>query len=472
MRNIIYWIFFLVSIHLSAQQVPLRQQHTTVLHAPTDSFYVNSGNWTTPYAFSMNDRDTIDLGTDGYTGAYIDVITGKDTTRFRYVNLPYEQWHYVPIESPTKKIIYRLRFNAVPASYSHEYVEENTNQVRFAIPEVYELANIIWALSPSGRRAGNLNTQGAYYQRVLTYFSAYLNHPIFSQLDVPDKSYYSSYYDFRENSLCFNFSANKLVYNGPYYYVMGDNRDDFNSLFKKLLPMVNDFALKSNYRTFFHTNKAYYDSLIRQEATLMPVREMWDWLEARFPQRYQAYKVIFSPLIGATHSTQQFAYRANEPNLFRETVMFVSGPELIINRAGISQTQKEGLASGIVFTEIDHNYVNQITSRYKKQVDAIFVNRALWTKTGGDTDAYGSPQAVFNEYMTHALFCLYARDVYDKATAAYVIDQREKLMIDRRHYIKFREFTQQLQTLYNQQKPGQLLSDVYPALLDWASTIK
>ena len=442
------------------------------MHTPTDSFYVNSGNWKAPFAFSIGQRDTIDLGTDGYTGAYIDVITGKDTTRFMYANLPYEQWHYVPIASPTNKVIYRLRFNAVPASFSHEYVVENTNQVRFAIPEVYELANIIWALSPSGKRANNLNTQGAYYQQVLTYFSPYLNHPLFSQLNFPDTDYFNRYYDFRENSLCFNFNGNNLVYTGPYYYVMGDSWDDFTSLFKKLLPLVEDFALKSNYRTFFHTNKPYYDALIRQQAELMPVRKMWDWIETRFPQRYQAYKVIFSPLIGATHSTQQFAYKANEPNWFKETVMFVSGPELVMNRPGISQTQKEGLASGIVFTEIDHNYVNPVTSRYKKQVDAIFGNRAVWTQTGGDTDSYSSPQAVFNEYMTHALFCLYVRNVYDKTTADYVIDQREKLMVDRRHYIKFREFTQQLQLLYRQQKPGQLLSDVYPALLDWASTIK
>lgn len=325
-RTIIYCLFFLVTIHVSAQQVPIRQQHPTVSRIPTDSFYVNSGNWKNPLAFSIGERDTINLGTDGYGGAYIDVITDKDTTRFRYVNLPYEQWHYVPIASLTKKLICRLRFNAVPASYSHAYIVENTDQVRFAIPEVYELPNIIWALSPSGKLASNLNTQGAYYQRILTYFSPYLNHPIFRQLDIPDKNYYASYYDFRENSLCFNFSANKLVYNGPYYYVMGENRDDFNILFKELLPLVDDFALKSNYRTFFHTNKAYYDSLIHQQADLMPVRKMWDWLETRFPQRYQAYKVVFSPFIGATHSTQQFAYKANEPNLFRETVILFRVP--------------------------------------------------------------------------------------------------------------------------------------------------
>ena len=466
-------LFFLIVICTWAQTVPFHQQYPNVLRTTADSFYVNSGNWAKPYAFFIGESegDTIDLGTDGYAGAFIDVVTGKDTTRFKYVNLPYQQWHYVPIQSPTKKVIYRLRFNPVSASYSHEYVVKNTNQVRYEIPEVYELANIIWALSPSGKRASNLYTQGDYYQRVTRYFAPYLTHPIFGKLDFPEKEYYTNYYDFRENSLCFSFDANTLRYTGPYYYVMGTDWDNFNSLFKQLVPLLEDFAQKSNYRKFFRENQPYYNTLLRQESELMPVRQMWQWLENRFPQRYQAYKVVFSPLIGATHSTQQFAYKASEPDWFREVVMFVSGPESFMNRHKLSPVQKEGLASGIVFTEIDHNYVNSTTSRYQKQVNPIFENRAIWTKAGGDTDHYNSPEAVFNEYMTHALFCLYVRDQYDKPTADYVIDQREKLMVDRRQYIKFKAFNQQLQVLYQQRKPGQLVSDLYPALLDWARSI-
>ena len=74
--------------------------------------------------------------------------------------------------------------------------------------------------------------------------------------------------------------------------------------------------------------------------------------------------------------------------------------------------------------------------------------------------------------MTHALFCLYVRDQYDPQTAAYVIDRREKLMVDRRHYYRFREFTQKLTELYDARKPDQSIPAVYPALLNWAKTVR
>jgi hypothetical protein len=461
-----------ILIIAAAQKVPLRQQHPDVLHTSADSFYVNAGHWPKRWALPIGPRDTVDLGTDGFTDAYIDVITGEDTTRFPYVNLPYKQWHYVTIQSPRARTVYRLRFNGLPASYSHEYITRHTNQVRFEVPETFELANILWALSPSGRRAGNLHTKGEYYRRVNDHFKPYLNHPIFARLDFPESDYYDKYYGFRENSLCFTFQGDSLAYAGPYYFVMGERDEYFGNLFKELAPLVSDFARRSNYRQFYRDNRAYYQALVERQTRLMPVRQMWRWLEERFPQRYQSYKVVFSPLIGASHSTQQFWFQGYEPGMFRETVMFVSGPEAIESRAQLTAAQREGLASGVVFTEIDHNYVNRISSDYAFQIGDIFKNRAVWVKAGGDADRYGSPEDVFNEYMTHALFCLYALDTYDRATADFVIGQREELMVERRNYVRFREFNRKLRELYLDRPAGQLVSDLYPHLLKWAETVE
>jgi hypothetical protein len=86
--------------------------------------------------------------------------------------------------------------------------------------EVYELANIIRALSPSGKRAKDLHLEGEYFKRVTAYFKPYLNHPIFKQLDFSNSLAPHKYYDFRENSFAFNFSESKmnktdLLFNGP-----------------------------------------------------------------------------------------------------------------------------------------------------------------------------------------------------------------------------------------------------------------
>lgn len=108
--------------------------------------------------------------------------------------------------------------------------------------------------------------------------------------------------------------------------------------------------------------------------------------------------------------------------------------------------------SGIVFTEIDHNYVNPATNKYPKQVDSIFSNRSVWTKQGNNSDYYGSAGSVFNEYMTHAVFCLYVLDHYNKQTAEFVIDNREQLMVNKRNFIRFKEFDRELFRLHQKHK--------------------
>jgi hypothetical protein len=52
---------------------------------------------------------------------------------------------------------------------------------------------------------------------------------------------------------------------------------------------------------------------------------------------------------------------------------------------------------------------------------------------------YPSTFAIFNEYMTHALFCLYITESYEKELARQIIEERVLLM-DRRGYIQFKPF--------------------------------
>ena len=250
--------------------------------------------------------------------------------------------------------------------------------------------------------------------------------------------------------------------------LLGKNWETFESLFQKLVPEIEDFARKSDYRAFYKGQIPYYEKLIDKQKQLMPVRTMWDWLEARFPQRFGCYRVVFSPLIGGSHSTQQYG-RFVKGNLYKEAVMFVNGPEQYARQTELNDQE---LASAIVFTEIDHNYVNPTTSRFRGKVDSVFSDRTIWTKVGGDTDSYGTPQSVFNEYMTHALFCVYARDQYDSKTADYLIEQRDRLMVERRHYTRFKEFRQKVEELYGTRKTDGSIADMYPALLQWAEGVE
>ncbi len=158
----------------------------------------------------------------------------------------------------------------------------------------------------------------------MAYFKPYLTLPLFRKLDFSEEDYPIKYYDFRENSFCYSFNNDKIEINGPYYYVSGKNWENHNSLFKKeLLPLTEDFAEKSNFRKFYKDNEEFYNTLIKEERIIMPVKKMWTWLEVQFPERYNSYKVVFSPLISSSHSTQNYGtYTKN--TYFGETVMFMT----------------------------------------------------------------------------------------------------------------------------------------------------
>lgn len=449
----------------------VEETYPKTIWCPNDTFFIRHNSFSKLIPFKVSREDNGSPGTNGGPGEYVMIYYGKDSLRLNYHNkLPYAHIIYINFQSPKGKTTLRFHFNDLANHFSPDYVRKNTGKIQFDIPEAYELANIIWTLSPSGRRAKDLFKQGEYYNKVLAYFKPYMNHAVFKALDFPDSLYFQQYYDFRENSFAFNFqeaviSNTKLIYNGPYYYVWGSQLAD-SSLFGKLKPLVEDFAATSKFRQFYKNNSDYYQKEIQRQKSLLPVKQMWDWLEQQFPKtKYQSYRIVFSPLIAASHSTQRYSTR-HENEQFSENVMFICGTQRYDTMRNVSEKQKEGLMSGVVFTEIDHNYVNPETDRYASQVGSIFSQRSIWAKAGNNSGFYGDPVSVFNEYMTHAAFCLYVLDTYDKPTADFVINQREQLMVDRRNFIRFKEFNRELIRLYQAQKTSKLV-DLYPLMLDW-----
>lgn len=435
-----------------------------ILWSPNDSFSLKISNYPKIFHYQVSKKDTIDLGTDGAAGLSINIYYGNDSLRIPYTNLPYGQVLYIPIQSPKGKTVYRLHFNNIAANFPPSYIQANKGNIQVEIPEVYELANILWTLSPTGQRATDLNKTGDYYKKVQDWFKPYMDHPVFSKLDFPDSLYPNYYFDFRENSFAYSFNNDRIVYEGPYYYVMGEDWDNYNSLFRELLPLVQDFAEKSHFREFYKSNKNLYAQQIARERQLLPLRSMWTWLEDQFPGRkYQSYKVVFSPLIGGSHSTQNFGTFYNN-EYFSETVMFICNTDRYDRRSELTEKQREGLMSGVVFTEIDHNYVNPASDKYREAIDSIFSNRSAWTDESNNW--YGSYMSVFNEYMTHAVFCLWVLDNYDSATASSVIKERESLMVNRRHFLRFREFNQALIALHKQHSDKKV-KELYPGIIEW-----
>jgi adenylate kinase family enzyme len=469
MKNFFILIFIILQFDCFGQDKVLITQYPKTIFVKSDSFQIQYSTWKTPLTTKNVENDSIDMGNDAIKNAKYLLIYDNDTLKFNYTNFPFEQKIYIPIEMNGKKFVQILRINQTPAYFSKEYISQNTAKVNFEIPEVYELANIIWTLSPQGQKARNLNKNSKYYSEVYNYFKPFLNHQIFKELSLNVQNYQDSYYDFRENSLSFAFSEDKIIHSEPYFYVMGHNRENFTSLFQKLIPQIEDFAKTCQFREFYRQKTQYYHQSIEEQKKLMPIKKMWSWLENNFDNKFASYKVVYSPLIGATHSTQNFAtFLENGQGKFNETVMFVSGPEVFESSKIKDFKLKEGLASGIVFTEIDHNYVNRLSNKYQKQIKNIFDKREIWTGANGDTERYSNPLDVFNEYMTHAIFCLYVKENYDEQTAKSIIKERENLMTETRKYIKFKELNEKLLSLKGDRK----VKDLYDDILNWASTVK
>jgi hypothetical protein len=65
---------------------------------------------------------------------------------------------------------------------------------------------------------------------------------------------------------------------------MGKDLSD-SSLFGKLIPLIEDFAVKSKFRIFYKNNIGFFEREIEREKDLLPVKQMWKWLEVQLPIR-------------------------------------------------------------------------------------------------------------------------------------------------------------------------------------------
>ncbi len=220
-----------------------------------------------------------------------------------------------------------------------------------------------------------------------------------------------------------------------------------------------NFVQQSGSRTFYKANQPFYQQDIATVRRLLPVKQMQTWLESQFPGIvYNGQKVIFSPLISGDHATQKFTDQD-----YQECLLFICDAKGYDQKT-YSDAQIAGLYSGIVFTEIDHNFVNPTSDKHLTAINEAFHDRQKWTRKG-DSDHYGSAYEVFNEYMTHSLHLLYINDHYPADVYQLVRADRIKLNADQRGFYRIEAFLNELQRLYKAKGPTQTVADyIYPCL--------
>lgn len=441
-------------------QVPIT--HRLRVQGDTIRFRFSADGSTDVFRFSkMDSVDTFNAPQEyeGKIGAWV-FITGTQqiTVGHNGGKLPHQR--VAVTDGTTTKYLQINFWPSLKANFTPAYQQRFRGTVTYEIPEAYELANVAMALTEAAQQDENMIEQsGDYFPKVKAYFAPVAKHPLIVRLNEKLKGgNYNFYYGTRENAYAMALDATgKPVNRGVYSAVWGGTND-----LAQYADEWADFVRKSGFRKFYAENKAFYDSTVADVTKLLPVKKMQDWLEAQFPGiRYDGQRVVFSPLIDGAHSAQKFSDQG-----YRESLMFICDARGY-DRQQYTDAQVEGLYSGIVFTEIDHNFVNPTSDKYLQAISEAFGDRETWVKKGA-ADSYGNAYEVFNEYMTHAVHVLYIRDRYPKDVYELVRQRRIDLNGARRGFYRFEAFLDELQRLYDARKPGQTVADLYPAVLGWA----
>ncbi|GAB5537204.1 MAG: hypothetical protein Rubg2KO_34530 [Rubricoccaceae bacterium] len=346
--------------------------------------------------------------------------------------------------------------------FSDAFRAEHGGTSRFLTPEVFEFLNVVFALTPSGRETESwlILKQGDYYESVMEHFGSYADHPFVAAMEAVIQD--DEYVMVRSNGLAFRFEGDRLVAD-PIYRSLGRGHERIESL----LPLAESFSEASGFRDFYAAHEAEYARQRQEMERLLPVNQMWGWLEAEFPERSQGYLTVFSPLINGTHNAIEL-----RDGDYRESVIFLPGPP-ILDAFGDGDSVvgtgtpawREVEMTRMAFTEYDHTYVNPAMGPLAAEISEAMIDVSAWNRA---TD-YQSPSETFAEYMTWGVFLLYVDAFYPADTAQEAREGTIELMEDRRGFFRFGDFMDALTLLYDARTEGETLNDLLPAIVQWTA---
>lgn len=351
-----------------------------------------------------------------------------------------------------------------PTASAADSAEPRRAGIELSIPELQELAYVAVALTPTGQADSNMvDMTTAYYTEAMEHFRLWADHALIDTLAAHiraprDMDSYGYYYAVVMNACAYRFEGERILPERPDPPLGFDNVPDPIRAHRGLF---EDFARVSGFRDFHGRHLPYYDSLKATYGDLNPVGRMQQWLEGRFGFGYASYTICFGPLVGGAHATTS-ARRGR----VKHTTMFVSRAEPF---ADLGENLNRMIHSRVVFTEIDHNFVNPESRRFRRSIRRALVDRAAWVDDSRDGAlAYDSAQAVFNEYMTWSLFSLYCMDHYPEADVQDFLPRMERQMVEDRGFIRFREFNRALADEYRND-PAADGRTLVKAMVDWCA---
>ncbi|MDJ1469357.1 DUF4932 domain-containing protein [Xanthocytophaga flava] len=326
---------------------------------------------------------------------------------------------------------------------------QSTDNQLVRLSETYELANIILALTEYGKTdPWEVEQHSDYYKEVRAYFASFASHPLLAKANY-SREKWDSYLSFRTDAYAFSLDKNNCLIRNVVFRTIEER-----NAFEENKDLINDFVQVTNFREFYAKHLPYYQTLATTYLESQQYTQIFHFLEQEFGQVQDTahYAIVMSPLVG----------RMNCHRVVNDVQTdFITLPAFILKGKSATNASQEDIATGIhmLFTELDHAFVNPVTYHHRQLLKENF-NNAVWDAGSGyETDSL----ATFNEYMTWAAYDIYIRKFFPEV--ANQVCTNWTLQNETRGFYASTLFTQELINLYDHRKSGQRIKDLYPALL-------
>jgi hypothetical protein len=128
-------------------------------------------------------------------------------------------------------------------------------------------------------------------------------------------------------------------------------------------------------------------------------------------------------------------------------------------------TVRHGLVRRVLFTELDHLFINPVSATSQREIDRAFGDVARWS--ADRSGFYPTATDTFNEYMTWSVFFLFADGRLPLADFDRLVALSTQVMVTR-GFSRFDDFNRALLELWRTREPGTRVVDLFPAILAWA----
>jgi hypothetical protein len=121
----------------------------------------------------------------------------------------------------------------------------------------------------------------------------------------------------------------------------------------------------------------------------------------------------------------------------------------------------------IVFTELNHGYINPTADRHAEAIVDAIKDTSFWAGERA-RGSYGSPLAIFNEYMNWGLVALRYLDRASAEDQEELLSRLDRFMGEQgRGFLQFAALRPFLVDSYLNRAEGETIADLYPAIIEW-----